>query len=89
VIGVTVDLLGLIASSFLNVVIHRVPLRLSVVWPASHCPACDEPIEPGDNVLLRGRCRKCKARISARNPLLEGLTGILFAAASYERGSGT
>ncbi len=87
-------LLGLIAGSFLNVVIHRVPLRQSVVWPASHCPACGEPIEPRDNVpllsyaVLRGRCRNCKARISARYPLVEALTGVLFAGAAYEFGLG-
>jgi leader peptidase (prepilin peptidase)/N-methyltransferase len=87
-------LLGLIAGSFLNVVIHRVPRRQSVVWPASHCPACDEPIEPRDNVpllsyvLLRGRCRNCNARISPRYPLVEALTGILFAGAAYEFGLG-
>jgi leader peptidase (prepilin peptidase) / N-methyltransferase len=87
-------LLGLIAGSFLNVVIHRAPLRQSVVWPASHCPACGEPIEPRDNVpllsyvLLRGRCRNCKARISARYPMVEALTGVLFAGAAYEFGLG-
>jgi leader peptidase (prepilin peptidase)/N-methyltransferase len=87
-------LLGLIAGSFLNVVIHRVPLRQSVVWPASRCPACGEPIEPRDNVpllsyvVLRGRCRNCKARISARYPLVEALTGLLFAGAAYEFGLG-
>jgi leader peptidase (prepilin peptidase) / N-methyltransferase len=87
-------LLGLIAGSFLNVVIHRVPRRQSVVWPASHCPACGEPIEPRDNVpllsyvLLRGRCRNCNARISPRYPLVEALTGILFAGAAYEFGLG-
>ena len=87
-------LLGLIAGSFLNVVIHRAPLRQSVVWPASHCPACGEPIGPRDNVpllsyvLLRGRCRNCKARISARYPLVEALTGVLFAGAAYEFGLG-
>jgi len=87
-------LLGLIAGSFLNVVIHRVPLRRSVVWPASHCPVCGEPIEPRDNVpllsyvVLRGRCRSCKARISARYPLVEALTGVLFAGAAYEFGLG-
>jgi leader peptidase (prepilin peptidase)/N-methyltransferase len=87
-------LLGLIAGSFLNVVIHRVPLRQSVVWPASRCPACGEPIEPRDNVpllsyvVLRGRCRNCKARISARYPLVEALTGVLFAGAAYEFGLG-
>ena len=87
-------LLGLVAGSFLNVVIHRVPLRQSVVWPASRCPACGSLIEPRDNVpllsyvLLRGRCRNCKARISARYPLVEALTGILFAGAAYEVGLG-
>jgi len=87
-------LLGLIAGSFLNVVIHRVPLRESVIFPTSHCPACGEPIRPRDNVplisyvLLRGRCRNCKARISLRYPLVEALTGILFAWAAYEFGLG-
>src|SRR5918999_1053162 len=85
-------LLGLVVGSFLNVVIHRVPLRRSVVWPASRCPTCGEPIAPLDNVpvlsyaLLRGRCRNCKARISARYPLVEVFTGALFAAAAYEFG---
>jgi leader peptidase (prepilin peptidase) / N-methyltransferase len=85
-------LLGLVVGSFLNVVIHRVPLRRSVVRPASRCPACGELIEPIDNVpllsyaLLRGRCRNCKTRISARYPLVEALTGALFAAAAYEFG---
>jgi leader peptidase (prepilin peptidase) / N-methyltransferase len=93
-IVVVSGLLGLIAGSFLNVVIHRVPLRQSVIWPASHCPACGEPIEPRDNVpllsyvVLRGRCRRCKARISARYPLVEALTGVLFAGAAYEFGLG-
>jgi leader peptidase (prepilin peptidase) / N-methyltransferase len=93
-IVLTAGLLGLIAGSFLNVVIHRVPLRQSVVWPASHCPGCGEPIEARDNVpllsyvLLRGRCRNCRALISARYPLVEALTGALFAGAAYEFGLG-
>jgi leader peptidase (prepilin peptidase) / N-methyltransferase len=92
VIVLASGLLGLIVGSFLNVVIHRVPLHQSVVWPASRCPACGEPIRPIDNVpilsylLLQGRCRSCKARISARYPLVEALTGALFAAAAYEFG---
>jgi leader peptidase (prepilin peptidase)/N-methyltransferase len=91
-IVLTAGLLGLIAGSFLNVVIHRVPLRESVIFPTSHCPVCGEPIKPRDNVplisyvLLRGRCRSCKARISLRYPLVEALTGILFAGAAYEFG---
>ncbi len=85
-----IGLLGLVVGSFLNVVIHRVPLRQSIVWPASHCPRCGAAIKPGDNVpllsylLLRGRCRYCGARISWRYPAVEALTGILFAAAAYE-----
>ncbi len=93
-IFLTAGLLGLIAGSFLNVVIHRVPLRESVLWPASHCPECGEPIRPRDNLplvsyaLLRGRCRNCKARIAARYPVVEASTGALFAGAAYEFGLG-
>jgi leader peptidase (prepilin peptidase) / N-methyltransferase len=85
-------LFGLVVGSFLNVVIHRVPHRASVVWPASHCPHCGEPIRPRDNVplisylLLRGRCRNCKEPISARYPAVEATTGLLFGAAAYEFG---
>ncbi len=85
-------LFGLVVGSFLNVVIHRVPRRESVVWPASHCPHCGEPIRPVDNLplisylLLRGRCRNCKEPISARYPVVEALTGLLFGAAAYEFG---
>jgi leader peptidase (prepilin peptidase)/N-methyltransferase len=64
--------LGLLIGSFLNVVIHRVPIGASVVSPPSHCPACEQPIRPRDNVpvlswvVLRGRCAHCGAPISAR-----------------------
>ena len=90
---VAATLLGLVVGSFLNVVIHRVPRRQSVAWPASHCPHCGEPIRPGDNVpllsylLLRGRCRNCKGRISARYPAVEAATGLLFGAAALEFGA--
>jgi leader peptidase (prepilin peptidase)/N-methyltransferase len=85
-------LFGLVVGSFLNVVIHRVPHHESIVWPASHCPHCGAPIRPLDNIplisylLLRGRCRNCKERISARYPAVEALTGLLFGAAAYEFG---
>ena len=85
-------LFGLVVGSFLNVVIYRVPHRESVVWPASHCPHCGEPIRPGDNLplisylLLRGRCRNCKEPISARYPAVEATTGLLFGTAAYEFG---
>jgi leader peptidase (prepilin peptidase) / N-methyltransferase len=79
-------LLGLLIGSFLNVVIWRVPRKESVVTPPSHCPACDAPIAPRDNIpvlswlLLRGRCRHCQAHISARYPLIELGCAALFAA---------
>jgi len=77
--------LGLLIGSFLNVVVWRVPRGESVVSPPSHCPKCDAPISPRDNVpvlswlLLRGRCRHCQNPISARYPLVEALTGALWA----------
>ncbi|MGB9111893.1 MAG: prepilin peptidase, partial [Acidimicrobiales bacterium] len=79
-------LLGLLVGSFLNVVVYRVPRGLSIVRPGSFCPQCAAPIAPWENVpvlsylLLRGRCRHCGAHIALRYPLLELLTGALFAA---------
>ena len=77
-------LFGLLIGSFLNVCIYRMPRDLSVVRPRSYCPACAHPIAWYDNVpllsylLLRGRCRHCKAAISLRYPVVELLTGALF-----------
>jgi leader peptidase (prepilin peptidase)/N-methyltransferase len=76
---------GLVIGSFLNVCIHRLPISRSIVHPRSMCPQCGHLIRARDNVpvlsylLLRGRCRDCGARISARYPLVELLSG-LFAA---------
>jgi leader peptidase (prepilin peptidase)/N-methyltransferase len=78
-------LLGLAVGSFLNVVVWRVPLGVSVVAPPSACPVCAHPIRRRDNVpvvswlLLRARCRDCAAPISARYPLVEAVTGLVFA----------
>ena len=78
-------LLGLAIGSFLNVVIYRVPLHESIVTPRSKCPSCGTPILERDNIpvvswlILRGKCRACRARISARYPLVELLCGALFA----------
>ena len=77
-------LFGLLIGSFLNVCIYRWPLDLSVVRPRSHCPHCEKLICWYDNIpllsyaLLRGLCRHCRARISARYPVVELLTGLLF-----------
>jgi leader peptidase (prepilin peptidase) / N-methyltransferase len=76
--------LGLIIGSFANVVIHRLPLGESVVWPNSRCPRCGAGIRWFDNIpllsfaVLRGRCRDCGAPISWRYPLVEALTAALF-----------
>jgi leader peptidase (prepilin peptidase)/N-methyltransferase len=78
--------LGLAVGSFLNVVAHRVPRSLSLVSPASRCPECDHPIRRRHNVpvlgwlLLRGRCADCGTAISARYPVVELLTAVLFVA---------
>jgi leader peptidase (prepilin peptidase)/N-methyltransferase len=79
-------LLGAAVGSFLNVVIHRLPRGESLASPGSRCPSCGAPIAPYDNVpvlswlLLRGRCRRCGARISPRYPAVELLTAATFAA---------
>jgi len=81
-----VFLLGLAVGSFLNVVIHRLPRGESIVRPCSHCPSCQAPIAPWDNLpllsylWLRGRCRQCAARISPRYPAIELVGGLAFAA---------
>jgi leader peptidase (prepilin peptidase)/N-methyltransferase len=82
---IVAGLYGLVIGSFLNVVIHRVPEKRSVVRPPSACPRCGSRISARDNVpvvswlLLRGRCRSCAAPIPVRYPLVELLTGVLFA----------
>jgi leader peptidase (prepilin peptidase) / N-methyltransferase len=86
VIASAIFVLGLAFGSFLNVCIYRLPLGLSVVTPRSACPQCKHPIALYDNIpvlswlILGGRCRHCKARISPRYLTIELLTGALFLA---------
>ena len=93
VAAVVCGLIGLCVGSFLNVVIYRVPRRESVIRPRSHCPSCDTPIADRDNVpvvswlLLRGRCRSCRTRISIRYPIVELGTAVLFVAAAVRLGA--
>lgn len=78
-------IIGLCVGSFLNVCIYRIPRRLSVNFPASHCTACKSPIKWYDNVpivgwvVLRGKGRCCKGSISVKYPIVELLGGILGA----------
>jgi len=75
---------GMLIGSFLNVCIHRLPLKQSVVTPRSRCPHCGHLLSWYDNVplisyaVLRGRCRSCAAPISPRYPFVEALTGGIF-----------
>jgi leader peptidase (prepilin peptidase)/N-methyltransferase len=86
VLALAIFALGLAFGSFLNVCIYRLPRDLSVVLPGSACPKCERPIRFYDNIpllswlILGGRCRNCKARISPRYLVVELLTGALFLA---------
>jgi leader peptidase (prepilin peptidase)/N-methyltransferase len=108
-------LFGLCIGSFLNVVIHRLPLMLEHGWkqesadllgvsheaappitlskPRSRCPSCGHAIAWYENIpvaswlWLRGRCSACKARISARYPLIELATAVLFGLVGWRFGA--
>ena len=76
--------LGAIIGSFLNVCVHRLPRQQSVAWPPSACPNCGHMLAWYENIpvlsylVLRARCRKCRAPISARYPIIEALTALMF-----------
>lgn len=81
---VFITLLGLCIGSFLNVLIYRIPNEIPFWKGRSFCPCCKEPIKWYDNIpiisfiILRGKCRKCKEKISYIYPLTESMTGIIF-----------
>src|SRR5215204_2884330 len=83
---------GAIIGSFLNVVIHRVPLEESIVFPNSSCPSCGGAIAFYDNIpvlsylALRAKCRHCKEHISFRYPAVELLTAALFIGVAWHDG---
>ena len=82
--------IGAIVGSFLNVVIHRFPREESIVFPASHCPHCNQAIRWYDNIpvlsflILGAKCRACRGPIAWRYPLVELANG-LFYLAIYQR----
>src|SRR5438128_2115820 len=86
---VLVFVLGAALGSFLNVCIYRIPLEKSIFWPGSRCGNCFQKIRWYDNLplisyfVLRGRCRTCKARFSARYLGVELLTGLAFVGLFY------
>lgn len=76
-------LFGLIIGSFLNVVIHRMPIEQSIIKPRSYCPKCQHPIAWHDNIpvlsylFLQGKCRHCNESISIRYLAVEVMTGLV------------
>jgi leader peptidase (prepilin peptidase)/N-methyltransferase len=92
IVAAFTGLLGAIIGSFLNVVIHRIPLEKSIVFPNSACPSCSTPLRAYDNIpilsyiVLRGRCRSCRNPISIRYPVVEALTALLFVAVALRDG---
>ncbi|WP_198543744.1 prepilin peptidase [Petroclostridium xylanilyticum] len=82
-INLLIFILGFLIGSFLNVCIHRIPLGQTVVTTPSHCPECNKRIRWYDlipvisYILLRGKCRFCKQKISIRYPLVELLNGAV------------
>ena len=82
-------IVGLFVGSFLNVVVYRAPLGLSVSRPRSFCPKCDRQLHWWENVpllswiVLRGRCHACHERISVRYPLVEATTAVVFALVAW------
>ena len=81
---VLIFILGLIVGSFSNVCIYRIPRNESIIYPASHCPKCHTTIKPKDNIpllsyiLLKGKCRNCKTKISIQYPMVEFLSGLIY-----------
>ena len=81
--------LGLLFGSFYNVVGLRLPKGESIVFPGSHCPKCGHKLMWYENIplisyiFLKGRCKKCKCRISAWYPVIELLTAMLFLISYY------
>ncbi|NQU05190.1 MAG: prepilin peptidase [Calditrichaeota bacterium] len=86
--------IGSALGSFLNVVIYRVPRDESIVSPGSHCPKCNRPIKPYENipilsfVFLKGKCAGCGSGISVRYPVVEASMGILSAMMLWKFGWG-
>ena len=85
-VTLAVFVFGLIFGSFLNVCIYRLPRGLSVVSPGSACPHCGQHVHPYDNIpvlswiILGGKCRSCKGRITPRYAIVELITAFAFVA---------
>ena len=94
IIKILVLIASLLIGSFLNVVIHRMPRRESLLWPGSHCPQCGTRLTVRDlfplvsYLVLGGRCRYCRNPISMRYPVVELITAVSFLLIYLEWGAG-
>lgn len=94
VIAIFLGIIGLVFGSFYNVIGLRVPLKESVVKPRSSCPKCKHVLSAWELIpvlsymMQRGRCRRCKNPVSLIYPLMELITGILFAVSPFIVGWG-
>jgi leader peptidase (prepilin peptidase)/N-methyltransferase len=92
--AVGAGVIGAAVGSFLNVCIHRLPQGTSIVWPRSRCPQCMRPLTWFENIpivsylVLRGRCRGCRAPIGIQYPIVEAVTAAMFALAWQYYGPG-
>lgn len=79
-----VGILGILFGSFLNVLIYRIPKKEEFVKTSSHCMLCGHKLAWYDNIplaswlMLRGRCRYCKEKISKQYPIIEAFNGLLW-----------
>ena len=77
-------LYGIVFGSFLNVLIYRLPLKENIATEHSHCMTCGEKIQWYDliplvsYIILGGKCRHCKAKISPQYPIIEATNGIAY-----------
>ena len=84
IVGVFIFILGAVIGSFSNVLIYRLPAEMSIVKPGSHCFNCNEPIKWYDNIpiiswlVLGGKCRHCKAKISPQYFIVELFTALMY-----------
>ena len=90
--AIFVIIIGMVYGSFLNVLIARIPNDENVAFPASHCPKCKTPLKIYHNIplfswlFLRGKCGFCKEKISIQYPIVELLSGLIFASVFFKLG---
>lgn len=91
---VIVFIFGSLIGSFLNVCIYRIPRGISIVWPSSRCPSCNQPVRAWDNIpllsylMLGGMCRNCRVKIPYRYPLVEALNAVFYMVLLWRFGPG-